>query len=56
MFGVSAPEGAIVVLGPDDKGALTVVGLTTGNDLDFPAHAVLWSGRANALTDGGAQR
>lgn len=40
-FGVTVPEGGIVVLTRDDHGALTVVGRTTGSALDFPARAAV---------------
>lgn len=38
-FGVTVIEGAIAVLKRDAEGSITVVGQTTGSDLDFPARA-----------------
>jgi broad specificity phosphatase PhoE len=38
-FNVTVVEGAIAVLSRDSNGKTTVVGQTTGSDLDFPARA-----------------
>lgn len=38
-FDVAVVEGAIAVLSRDGNGKITVIGQTTGSDLDFPARA-----------------
>jgi broad specificity phosphatase PhoE len=38
-FGITVVEGALAILSRDDAGRITVVGQTTGSDLDFPARA-----------------